>query len=276
MNKYARESFLAPLEEHALNEMSSSVSSATEQAYQHDWNRFSRWCLANDVSELPAHPKTVAAFLEGEQAAGAGPATLNRRVAAISYMHRNASLVPPLAHAEADLIRAALLRPKAAAPRRAAKRPGVENWRAVMDAVTGQEADALRDRALIALHVSAAFRLLELARLTVGQVRLDRNSAQIHLGRFRSHTARGSSAITVMDDMALAPVSHLRLWMEAGGSRQGSLFHRCSAQGLEDQPLSEAEIGAIMAARARAAGYALRRAAGGLFQPEPLMAEGAA
>ena len=266
MNHYAREAFFTTLPGRPRGEDLSTVSQTTEQAYQYDWLRFSQWCLQHDHLELPAHPATVAHFLHGETAAGAGMATLNRRVAAISYMHRNAGLPTPLAHGDAQIIRDSLVRPSSLRTPRGPRRRSSDLWHAVLQATPETELDGLRDRALIALHVSAAFRLLELARLTVGQIRLDRASAQINLGRFRSHTARGSSAITVIDDAPLTPVSHLRAWMEASEALSGPLFRHCAEEAVTDQGLDEDEVARIMAARISAAGHLPRRSPGGLIQ----------
>src|SRR4051812_23208483 len=48
------------------------------RAYRSDWQRFDAWCTTRGVTALPAEPKTVAAFLASEAAAGAKPATLAR------------------------------------------------------------------------------------------------------------------------------------------------------------------------------------------------------
>lgn len=266
MNHYVRDAFVASIPGRPRGEELTSVSQTTEQAYQYDWLRFSQWCLEHKHVELPAHPSAVAHFLQTETAAGAGMATLNRRVAAISYMHRAAGLPTPLAHGDAQIIRDFLIRPSSPRPRRGPRKRSCDLWQEVLQATPETEIEGLRDRALIALHVSAAFRLLELARLTVGQIRLDRASAQINLGRFRSHTARGSSAITVIDDAPITPVSHLRAWMEASGALTGPLFRHCAAEGVTMAGLEEDDVARIMAARITAAGHLPKRIAGGQIQ----------
>jgi site-specific recombinase XerC len=136
-----------------------------------------------------------------------------------------------------------------------------------VEAIGEDAPEDLRDRALLSLHVSGAFRLVELARLSFAQVRFDRSSAQIHLGRFRSHTARGSSAITIMDDQLLNPVSHLRRWMEACPEQTGSLFRHAGQGRITDQALTESEIAAIIGRRANTCGYDAKAPdGGGLFQ----------
>ncbi len=274
MNSDLRDTFSATAIGRIIGEQSTSVCLSTEQAYQNDWLRFSQWCLDNDREELPAHPKTVSLFVRSEQEAGVGMATLNRRVAAISYMHRNADLPSPLAHDEAQLIREVLSRPKGR-PRRGTQKPSIRIWRDVFEAIPASDLEGLRDRALLSLHVSAAFRLAELSRLSAGQIRFDRSSAQIQLGRFRSHTARGASAITITDDTHFLPVLHLRRWMEASEPEERMLFLQCNGDRVTGQSLSEDEIAAIMAARVTATGYLAKGVKSGRFQVEEGPAGGA-
>lgn len=273
LDDFSGENFFEPAARQSRAVMPSSVSLTTEQVYQYDWSRFSKWCIENEEQELPAHPKALSRFLQSEKAAGSGMATLNRRIAAISYMHRNNDLPSPLSHEDAALIRAIVAPPKAATRRRLVKKPAIQTWQEIVAAIGDEKPEDLRDRALLSLHVSGAFRLVELARLAFGQVRFDRSSAQIHLGRFRSHTARGSSAITLMDDQHLSPVSHLRCWMDACPLHTGSLFRHTADHRITDQPLSEAEIAAIITDRAKALGYAVKKPdGGGLFKIRPAMA----
>ncbi|MCB8879594.1 hypothetical protein ACELLULO517_05060 [Acidisoma cellulosilytica] len=274
MNNFTRDMFFTATEGRTRAEGSSSIGAATEQAYQHDWMRFSQWCAENHESELPAHPRSVSLFLASEKGTGAGLATLNRRIAAISYMHRNNDLPSPMIHEEAPLIRAMIARPKVTTVRRIVQRPSIHIWQEIVEAIGEDAPEDLRDRAILSLHVSGAFRLLELARLAFPQVRFDRSSAQIHLGRFRSHTARGSSAITIMDDQLLNPVSHLRRWMDACPTQSGSLFRHAGDGRITDKPLTESEIAAIITGRANASGYdAKPPEGGGLFQVRQVAAQ---
>ncbi|MCB8877234.1 tyrosine-type recombinase/integrase [Acidisoma silvae] len=267
LNGFTRNDFFEPPHRPHRAEGAPAIGAATEQAYQHDWMRFSQWCAEHDVSELPAHPQAVASFLESEKGTGAGIATLNRRIAAISYMHRSNQLPSPMTHEEASVIRAMIARPKVPTVRRTVQRPSIQIWQEIVEAIGEDTPLELRDRALISLHVSGAFRLIELARLSYAQVRFDRSSAQIHLGRFRSHTARGSSAITIMDDQLLNPVSHLRRWMDACPTPNGSLFRQADGGRISDQPLAESEIALIIAGRAGFCGYDAKAPdGGGLFQ----------
>jgi hypothetical protein len=67
----------------------SSRSAATERAYRSDWADFAAWCGDAGLVELPAEATTVGAYL-ADRADRLKVATLNRRIAAITAVHRMA------------------------------------------------------------------------------------------------------------------------------------------------------------------------------------------
>jgi site-specific recombinase XerD len=70
-------------------------SPATRKAYATDFRLLKAWCDGKGAQALPAAPETVAAFLAAEAEAGVRPSTRGRRVAAIRYAHKLASLATP-------------------------------------------------------------------------------------------------------------------------------------------------------------------------------------
>ncbi|MBA4025324.1 MAG: hypothetical protein C0482_23460 [Gordonia sp.] len=63
------------------------------RTYRTEWQYFTDWCLAFDLSALPASPLTVARFLGFEP--DLTRRTLRRRVSAINIAHRTAGHTPP-------------------------------------------------------------------------------------------------------------------------------------------------------------------------------------
>lgn len=60
--------------------------------YRYDWSLFADWCTAHELPSLPAHPVTVARFLDAHPAA---PATHRRRLTAINAAHLAGDHQPP-------------------------------------------------------------------------------------------------------------------------------------------------------------------------------------
>jgi hypothetical protein len=64
-----------------------SRAPATESAYASDWADFSAWCNSAERIALPAEPVTIGAYLS-DRSGILKVSTLNRRLAAITAMHR--------------------------------------------------------------------------------------------------------------------------------------------------------------------------------------------
>jgi hypothetical protein len=67
-----------------------AYSPNTQRAYRHDW--FLVYCIEHGLESLPAAPAAVAAFLRAECERGRAVATVRRRAAAVSLVHRAARL----------------------------------------------------------------------------------------------------------------------------------------------------------------------------------------
>src|SRR4051812_35930381 len=68
---------------------------ATRRAYETDFRLFSSYCAEKGAGALPALPETVSAYLAHGVEEGAKASTLGRRLAAIRYAHKLASLPTP-------------------------------------------------------------------------------------------------------------------------------------------------------------------------------------
>ena len=136
---------------------------ATERAYGAD---FAAWCDSLGLEALPATPETVSAYLAALADTGLKASTIRRRKAAIAFTHRWCGFEPPT---NADVVKktlAGINRGLGTAPKQkpAATADIVE--RVIQSIPTGTTPD-LRDRALILLGFSGAFRRSELVGIDV-------------------------------------------------------------------------------------------------------------
>jgi hypothetical protein len=65
-----------------------SKSAATLKAYRTDFSIFEAWCRGRGLNALLARCKAVVAFFAAQAGAGKPASTLQRRLAAIGYMHK--------------------------------------------------------------------------------------------------------------------------------------------------------------------------------------------
>ena len=218
---------------------------ATRRAYRSDWQRFAAWCTARGEAALPAEPKVVATFLASEAAAGVKPPTLARRVAAIRYAHRLDGHEPPT---NAEAVRATLRgirRTKGTAP--AQKAPATADRIATMlgfvptDTVRG-----LRDRALLLLGFSGAFRRSELVGLHVEDLAFLPDGLRVLIRHSKGDQEGQGQEIAIPNGAKLHPVEALRVWLEAAGITSGPVFRRIRKNGLIGSDALTAEVVALV------------------------------
>jgi hypothetical protein len=95
-----------------------SKPAATIAAYRSDFGIFESFCRQRGQTALPATPESVAAFLAAQAAIGKRASTLQRRLAAIGYMHKIANMPSPLGAEAIKATLAGIRRSIGAAPQR--------------------------------------------------------------------------------------------------------------------------------------------------------------
>ena len=228
---------------------------ATRRAYRSDFGRFAAWCAARGAAALPAAPEAVAAFLASEAGAGAKPATLARRVAAIRYAHRLAGHEPPTS---AEAVRATLRgirRTMGAAPAR--KAPATASRIAAMAALApAGTLRGLRDRALLLLGFAGAFRRSELVALHVEDLAETPDGLRVRIRRSKGDQEGLGQEVAVPHGARLRPVEAVRAWLDAAGITEGPIFRRVNKGGRVGAEALTAEVVALVVQRyAERAGF---------------------
>lgn len=221
------------------------LAANTRRAYAADWRTFEAWCIRQRVSALPASPATVAAYVDARAAGGARPSTIVRALTGIATAHRLRGLPVPSAH---DCPEVALA--LAGVKRRLGTEPAqkaavlIDDLRR-MSAALPPGLHGIRDRALLVLGFSGAFRRGELVRVRCDEVEISPDRSVLVYRSAQSSKANQEGRLVVRnleatDDPAICPVRALQAWLDASGVREGPLFRRISRDGLRalDAPLA--------------------------------------
>ncbi len=158
---------LAALVEQAEAFFRQARAENTRRAYTSDWKDFERWCDERQVPACPAAAAALALYLTA-LAATHKVATLTRRLSAISQAHPTAGFPSPTEDAGVLGLMAGIRRSRGTAA--TAKRPLlVPDLQALLGTLPDNLL-GLRDRALLLLGFSGAFRRSELVSLNVEDV----------------------------------------------------------------------------------------------------------
>lgn len=68
-------------------------ANSTRKAYRTDWRDFESWCSTHQLPSLPSTPETVSLYIAECVSRSLAPATIARRLSAISKAHQAAGFV---------------------------------------------------------------------------------------------------------------------------------------------------------------------------------------
>jgi integrase len=227
------------------------LASATQRAYERDWDGFADWCRSQgaDPDDLPIHPVLLAAWV-----ASLGPkitrSALNARIAAIAYAHRRRG------HrwvADQPAIREILrgIAGQGDKPvRPAAALTSVEIGQLI--ATCAADLAGSRDRALFLVGLAGGFRRSELVGIDFVHLRFDAAGVVIHLPRSNGDQADQGAEVTLPrrrgDDTC--PVLALQRWLARAGISRGPVFRGVTAHGTLEGRLSADGVRKILLRRA--------------------------
>lgn len=220
-------------------------AAASRKAYRTDWGIFTTWATARQLEALPAHPETVSLFLAAEAEAGRKPSTVARRLAAIRYAHRTANLEPP---SNTELVRATMRgirRTHGVAPTR--KAPTTAPQLLELVALTPATLQGARDRALLLVGFSGAFRRSELVGLRVEDVQLAEGGLLVTIRHSKTDQEGAGRQVAILKGQKACPVAALLSWLEQAGITEGPLFRPVTKEGrLRADALTPHSVGRIV------------------------------
>lgn len=242
------------LAEKLTEDAETTRSPATRRAYEADWRQFENWCAGQGRTALPADPETVALYFV-EASARLKPASLNRKAAAITHVHRKAGHESP---SQSQLVRTVLagIRRKLGTTQ-TRKAPALAEHLKAMLALLPDSLRGKRDRALLLVGFAGAFRRSELVSVDVEDLELTTEGVIITLRRSKTdQEGRGASvAIPSGSSSRTCPVRALRSWLGAADIVTGPAFRPVDRFGrVGERRLCDRSVALVVKRLAEAAG----------------------
>lgn len=225
----------------AIDYLRAQKSSATLRAYQSDFGVFCNWCAQYALATEPATPETLVLFLADQARSGLSVVTLERRLSAIRYVHQLKDFPSPTDHPTVRGALSGIRRKHGSKPRRV-KDPIVDHQLLAMLSKCGDTLIGIRDRAILALGFSGAFRRSELATLAVEDLRFQGEGHLIcQIIRSKTDQAGVGFEKPIYNGRRIQPVTYLQQWLRESGVDEGVVFRRIDwggaalAKGLSGQ-----------------------------------------
>ncbi len=250
-----QETVLATLADQAREYAEAARAANTTKAYASDLKSFCAWARARGLTCLPASPETVSLYI-ADLAKVAKPATISRRIAAISAYHQAAGYETPTSH---GVVRAVLkgIRRSLGVAQQQKDALSVEQVRRMV-AAAPDSLLGLRDRALVLLGFASAMRRSEIVGLAVEDLRFEREGVVLTLRRSKTNQEGAHETVAVLygSDPQTCPVRTLQAWLEASAITSGPVFREVHKKSgfIGDRALSDDMVAIIVRRLAKAAG----------------------
>jgi integrase len=245
---------LAAIADRAGEFIHQSKASNTVRAYRADWAHFESWCKTHCQISLPANPETVALYVT-DLAATHRPATITRRLSAISQAHQIAGFETPTGSAKVRLVMAGIRRTLGTAQK--AKTPVlVDDLKRMVSELPGGLI-GIRDRALLLIGFCGAFRRSELVALDVADVAFTRDGLVLTIRRSKTDQEGEGRKIGIpyASHVETCPIRSLQDWLEKSGITEGPIFRPINRHGkMASIRLSAAGVGDVVKRYAAAVG----------------------
>jgi len=233
-----------------------SKSDNTQRAYKSAWAEFTRFCQMRSEQSFPASPATVANYLTWLADAGKRVATIESKLAAITFAHRACTIENPAQSEPVRILMQGIRRKVGCAPTR--KDPVTLAKLSQMIATLGSDLRGKRDRAILLVGYAGAFRRSELAGLNVEDVRFGVNDMVIALRRSKTdQESKGAlKHIPMLKDVTVCPVRALEEWLDIAQITSGALFRSIDRWGhAQRRRLDDKTVALTIKRAAKAAGF---------------------
>lgn len=216
-----------------------ALAGNTQRAYATDSRAFADWCRSQGLATLPATPDDVVTFLNDQAIAGKAVATVRRRAATISRMHKAAGLPNPCEHELVRLTLKGIAKAKGTDQKQAAAL--TERDTVTIRARMGDSIKEARDLALMLAGRDLLGRASELVALNVTDIEADEHGAVIKMRRRKTSTE--THAYYIGPEAAEA----LRAWLTRAAITEGSVFQSLTKGGkATGRPLDTRDVRRIL------------------------------
>lgn len=241
---------LASLSEQTARYVEAGLQGApnTARAYASDLRHFTHWCMANRVEPVPATVDTLAGYVTYLADAGKKVATIQRHLSAISKVHALRGLDCPTDNKQFQVLLDGIRRVHGVRQKQAPAFTLVQLKRLVR-AIDTQTVTGLRDRAILLLGFTGAFRRSELSALNVEDLEFSEEGLIVRMQRSKTNQLgqHEEKAVFYSPEAKVCPIRSLQAWLRALKRETGPVFVGMRmGQRLTQARLSDKSINSVV------------------------------
>ena len=189
-------------------------SDNTQRGYQADLRDFQKWCLESNQLNLPASAFTLAAYVT-DRADTHKWASINRRLAAIRKSHELNNLDLPTKDRNFRAVMEGIKRVKGIRQKQAPAFK-MKDFKEVIRNMDVETNAKIRDKALLLLGFTGAFRRSEIVALNIEDLNFTDDGVVVSMGKSKTNQYGDyeEKALFYSPEAVLCPVRSLKNWIE--------------------------------------------------------------
>jgi integrase/recombinase XerD len=230
-----------------LQRLDGAYAEGTLRAYRSDIRTYVVWCGHKNLDAFPAKANQIAEFVSSS-GKRCSSATIKRRLAAISKIHRLMRMENPVADEEVKLALRRILRRNTIRPKQAMGM--TKNIRDRLIEVCDESPLGKRDRAIIALGYDTLCRRSEIIAVNYEDIAISENGAKILIRRSKNDQF-GAGRVAYITNRTF---SFLLDWLKIAEITNGAIFRGIKHDKIQPCPLHPNSISRIIKLNARRAG----------------------
>ena len=239
------------LQEETLLNLQSSKANNTVRAYKSDFKDFGIFCAKNGFKSLPSDPKIVSLYLTHLSTKDSKMSTLKRRLVSIGVIHKLKGYYLDTKHPSIIENIMGIKRRKGSVQK--GKKPLlINNLKKIINVIDKQkkeEIKKLRDRSIILIGFSGAFRRNELVSLDYDDLDFVPEGLKINIRRSKTDQfGEGSTkGLPYFNNSQYCPVVSLQKWIKISKIGSGPLFRRFTkGSNLSENRLTDQTVALII------------------------------
>ena len=239
------------LQDETLLNLQSSKANNTVRAYKSDFKDFGIFCAKNGFKSLPSDPKIVSLYLTHLSTKDAKMSTLKRRLVSIGVIHKLKGYYLDTKHPSIIENIMGIKRRKGSIQN--GKKPllinNLKKLINVIDKQKKEEIKKLRDRSIILIGFSGAFRRNELVSLDYDDLDFVPEGLKINIRRSKTDQfGEGSTkGLPYFNNSQYCPVVSLQKWIKISKIGSGPLFRRFTkGSNLSENRLTDQTVALII------------------------------
>lgn len=226
--------------------VNNSKSENTLKSYRSDWRHFVEWCEKYNLPSRPTDEETYALYLSSLALEGKKASTIQRRISAITQAHTLVGFDSPTT-TRVKTVWAGIRRMHGTVE--TGKLPITVDTLKEMLNVMPDKLIGVRDRALLLIGFSGAFRRSELVNLDVGDIEISREGLTIKIRKSKTDQEGKGEVIGIPYGLKeeTCPVRAYLSWLETSNIQTGPIFRSINRHGhLSDKRLSDRSVALIV------------------------------